>query len=73
MWLDPERILASRQAVERLTPEGRAALTWEGAARFVLSDTVELAQWARLKRRPDLTPWQALAMLKGITEGGLEH
>jgi hypothetical protein len=68
MWLDPERILASRQAAEGLTPEERAALTWEGAARFILPDTLERARWEGLRRRSDLTPWQALALLKGITD-----
>jgi hypothetical protein len=62
MWL------ASCRAAEALTSDERSALTWDEAGRFVLPYPFELARWAELKRRSDITPWQALARLKGIAE-----
>ena len=60
-WSTRKQIDDGRSRVLALTPEERAALTWEQAGKMVLLDTIALARWSGLKGSGEWTPWEALA------------
>ena len=57
-----------KAAAESLTAEQRSALTWEQARQFIAADTAELNMFAGDHERKELTPWQAVARIRGIAE-----
>ena len=59
MW-DYSQIPKKRAALEALSEQERAALTWETAAKYLRSDTVAMAVWSGMFSRKDLTPFEAV-------------
>lgn len=65
-WLNQSDFDHMKKLVREMTEEERRSLTWEEARYYVLPDTMELATWSGLCDRKQGTPFQALALLRGV-------
>ena len=67
-WLEQGVTDRLRATALALTAEERAALTWEGAREFVANDTMEITNFEWMRQGGQMTPWQAVALLRGISD-----
>lgn len=65
-WLSQSHYDKLKAAALALTQEQRDNLTWDEAQKFRAVDTLEIARWNGMRQRNELTPWQAVARLRGI-------
>lgn len=65
-WLPQTVFETLRLNALKLSREERKSLTIEDACRFVAPDTLEMARFAGLCSRPDLTPWTVVCLIRNI-------
>lgn len=66
-WLPQKSFDDLRENALQLSREERKSLTFDEASQFVAPDTLELAEWEGLKTRQDITPWNAVCILRFIS------
>jgi hypothetical protein len=65
-WLNEDVFDRLKAYAESLPADRQRLLTWEEASYFVAADTLDIAKWTGLLRRTDLTPYEAVKILRGI-------
>lgn len=65
-WLPQSVFDDKKKLALALTQEQRDSLTWEHLRKFMVPDTLDMAEYSGIYRRKEGTPWDGVCTLRRI-------